>query len=275
MGTWLAEPVWFSNFANAIKSGIHAETAIKSIDDSVEDAQTEDGIAVIMVEGMMMKGSSKFGGTSTVGLRRQIRGIMADESVKRVLLHVDSGGGNVAGTKELADDIAALNEKKPVTAFIEDLGASAAFWVASQATKVVANKTASIGSLGVVAVVQDTSEAFERSGVKVHVISTGEFKGAMANGTEVTEPMLADMQEHVNALHEIFMDAVADGRAMSREDIDAVADGRVFLADKALSIGLIDAVDSLDNTIAGMQESIQAESNKGRQNRITERLKRV
>jgi signal peptide peptidase SppA len=272
MGHWLAESVWLNNTANAIKGGYHAEFPIGEVSAKSDVSTVADGIAVLEIDGMMLKGASKFGGTSTVALRNQIRKIKADDSIKKVLIHADSGGGLVAGTKELADDIASLNEEKEVVAFIEDLGASACYWACSQASKIVANATAEIGSLGTVAVVADTSEAYQREGVKVHVISTGEFKGAMSEGTEITEPMLQDMQERVNDINEIFMNAVADGRGMERETVNKIADGRVFIASKAMKLGLIDEISTLDAVIGDMQKSMQKDTLAERQGVVARKL---
>lgn len=266
MGHWLAESNWLNNHINAFNGAFNDDVKAN------EQKENQGSIGVLSIDGMMMKGLSWFGGTSTVNLRAQIRALRADDSIKKVLLHVDSGGGAVAGTKELADDIAKLNEEKEVIAFIEDLGASACYWACSSASAIYANKTAEVGSLGVVAVVQDTSEMYKNAGINVKVISTGEFKGAMTEGTEITEPMVEDMQERINDINEVFMDAVADGRGIDRKTVDAMADGRVHIASKALDMGLIDGVSTVDDVVAMMQNDIEKDSLAERQENIAQRL---
>ena len=99
-----------------------------------------DGLAIVTLHGSLMKHRSSYGGTSTVVARRAIRNAEHDERVRSILLHVDSPGGTVSGTMDLAKVVAAT--KKPIQAFIEDCGCSAAFWIASQADKIYTNSTA-------------------------------------------------------------------------------------------------------------------------------------
>jgi len=209
--------------------------------------ETSDGIAVIGIRGSLMKHQSSMGtSTSTVEARRMIRAAANNENVRAILLHVDSPGGTVAGTQELADDVAAAAKKKPVQAFIEDLGASAAYWIASQASYIAANRTALIGSIGTYGVVYDESGAAAMQGVKVHVVRAGAFKGAGVAGTEVTAAALADYQRIIDSLNEHFVAGVAAGRKMTVKQVQAIADGRVHPAADAQELGLINAVSTLD-----------------------------
>ena len=159
---------------------------------------TSEGVGILPLHGPSMKARSKYGGYSTVDARRQLRAMAADERVGAILLHIDSPGGHVAGTKELADDVAAVGQTKPVHAYIEDTGASAAYWVASQARTVAANAMAMVGSLGTFTVLYDLSRMAEMEGVQVHVVSTGERKGAAVPGTPVTDGDLAEAQRLVD-----------------------------------------------------------------------------
>lgn len=209
----------------------------------------ESGIAVIEVAGQMQKGESKFGGTSTLRVRRQIRDAVADRDVRGILLAVDSPGGTVAGTEELHRDVQAAAAVKPVRAHVDDLAASAAFWAISPTQRISASKTSEVGSIGTVAVVVDSSGQAEIEGLKVHVISTGAFKGAGFPGTEVTPAHLESVKERVQDLNGHFLEAVREGRGLTRAAVNSVADGRVFIASKAKSLGLIDRVQSFDQAM--------------------------
>jgi signal peptide peptidase SppA len=263
LGPWLIEPAFFANAVSAVKSGrwplrVHSESSIEN-EASYKPYSVSNGVAMIGIAGTMMKGDSKFGDTvSTVRLRQAIRAAQVDQAVSAILLVIDSPGGTTAGTAELAADVAA--SKKPVYAHIDDLGASAAYWVASQAKRVTANATAMVGSIGTVAVVEDTSKAAEMAGVKVHVLSTGEFKGAFVDGTKVTEPQLAHYQSIINELNDHFINGVSTGRKMEKKEVKAVADGRVFVASEAKKVGLIDAVQSLEETVAYVSQRHQKPS---------------
>jgi ClpP class serine protease len=129
-------------------------------------------------------------------------------------------------------------------AFCSDLTASAAYWVAAQCGRIYANELASVGSIGTYCVVRDSSKAAEAIGVTVHVVRAGAFKGAMTEGTAITEEHLAEAQRIIDGINARFVGMVAEGRGMSTEAVKAIADGRVHLASEALPLGLIDQVAS-------------------------------
>jgi len=219
-----------------------------------------NGVAVIDLAGVMTKEAGWwswfFSGASTSERRAALRQAEEDSEVKAILLRIDSPGGEVAGTVDLAEEVQRVGKEKRVVAFVEDMACSAAYWVASQASEVVANNAAAtVGSIGVVMAVRDSSEAAKSYGVKVHLVKTGTFKGAGWPGTEVTEEHLAQWQAEIDAIFSEFVDAVADGRKLKRKEVLALADGRCFDAKLAMSSGLVDRIDSFDNTLAALAAS--------------------
>lgn len=209
-----------------------------------------DDVAVIELCGVLSKyGSSMSQSSSTVATRRQLRLAANDAAVRAILLLIDSPGGTSAGTQDLADEILAAREKKTVWAYCEDLCASAAYWVASQCEKIFANRSAMVGAIGTYAVVQDQSKAAERLGVQVHVIRAGAFKGAGEPGSEITEEHLADWQRIVDETNEFFVRGVASGRNLDIEKTRELADGRVHIGSSAMALGLLDGVQTLDETV--------------------------
>jgi len=209
-------------------------------------------VAVVTLTGTLMKSvGSMSGGTSTVAARRAVRQAANDPEVAAILLAIDSPGGSVAGTADLAADVKAAGKKKPVWAQIEDLGASAAYWVASQADKVFANTaTALVGSIGTLAVVYDLSGAADQAGVKTLVFGTGPLKGAGAPGAPVTEDQQAYFRGLVDDAQRSFDAAVRSGRGLTDRQLEAVKTGGVFGAADALDRKLVDGVQSLDATLA-------------------------
>ncbi|HEX5500148.1 MAG TPA: S49 family peptidase, partial [Thermomicrobiales bacterium] len=174
------------------------------------------GVAVIHLTGPLMKYvSSLSGGSSTAIARRQLRNAVNDDAVASILLRIDSPGGTVSGTADLGDDVARAAKLKPTVAYIEDLGASAAYWIASQARQVFAGRTAIVGSIGAYTVLEDSSAKAEQAGVKIRVVRAGEMKGQGVEGTEITPELLAEVQGLIDALNEHFLRAVAAGRKMT------------------------------------------------------------
>jgi len=225
---------------------------------------TPEGVGVLPLHGPSMKARSKYGGYSTVDARRQLRAMAADDRVGAILLHIDSPGGHVAGTKELADDVAAVDAVKPVHAYLEDAGASAAYWIASQARTVTANAMAMVGSLGTFTVLYDLSKSAEMEGVQVHVVSTGERKGAAAPGTPVTDGDLVEAQRLVDGFDAFFRAAVRDGRELGAKEAGAIWTGSVWLAGEAKGLGLVDRVETLDVAVERVAAPLRAKAAKAR-----------
>lgn len=247
---WLAEPAWLSGTVEAIRAGLHPMARDGVARESDVMAITNDGVAIISIIGAMMKGGSKFSDTTnSVLIRQAVRDAAADSTIKSIMLHIDSPGGTVAGTQELARDVLAARQSKPVHAFVDDMAASAALWIVSQTGHITAGQTSSIGSIGVIMVVTDSSKAAEMAGIKVHVIATGEHKGAGVPGTEITESHLSVFQERADDLNAIFIAAIASGRGMTVDAVSALADGSVMLAEKAKAAHLIDEVGTFESAL--------------------------
>jgi signal peptide peptidase SppA len=225
--------------------------------DGYGETLLEDGTGVIRLSGTMMKFvSSLSSGTSTVAVRRMVRKAQADPGVARVLLMVDSPGGTVAGTQDLADDVAALAADKPCIAYVEDLCCSAAMWVASQCNQISAGRASLVGSIGALMAVADFSKAAAKEGIKVHVItSTGaeKFKGAGVMGAKITDEQLAEWKARLDDLNAHFLDAIGKGRKMDANSVKAIADGRVHIAAEARKAHLIDNVESADMALARLR----------------------
>lgn len=211
-----------------------------------------EGVAVIELSGMLMKQESSLtASTSTVEARRRIRAAVRSKEVAAIVLLIDSPGGTASGTSDLAAEVRRAAGEKRVVAYIEDLCASAAYWVASQADEIVANQPDALaGSLGTYLVVTDSSEEAVQKGRKVHVIATGPFKGAGVPGAVVTEEYLAVLREEVFAINDAFKEGVRAGRNLQRNHVDEIFTGRVWSAQEAVKLGLVDRIESFDSLVA-------------------------
>ncbi len=215
-------------------------------------------VAVIQVAGTLTKyGSSFDDSSSSIAVRRKVRQAANDPDVLGILIRFDSPGGSSAGTQDLADDVAAAATRKPVYAYCEDLCASAAYWVASQCSKVFCNRSAMVGSIGTYAVLQDMSGMATQLGIKVHVVRAGAFKGAGEPGTEITAEQLAEWQRVVDETNDFFLRGVASGRKMGLSKVQELADGRVHIGQAAVSLGLVDAVQTLDETVTQLTTKVK------------------
>lgn len=260
---WAIEPTWFSEMVASVRAG--TLIAVRAADGEGEgDAPPytvdESGLAVIGIEGAMMKRRSKFGGASTRETQRALRAAVADPTVRGIMLAIDSPGGAVSGVAALADEVRSANLVKPVAAYGEDLMASAAYWVGSQARRVTAGATSRVGSIGVLSVLYDSSGAYEKAGIRVHVIGTGEFKGAGTDGAPVREEDLAYFRETAEDLATVFRGAVARGRGAKPSAVKEWASGKVWEASRATEMGLLDGVESFEKAMAWLRKESRPKS---------------
>jgi signal peptide peptidase SppA len=256
LGIWAIEPLWFQQQVALFQAGhLPLWAAHQTLEARERRTYTmEEHTALIPIAGPMTKGDSKFGGTSTVRTRHALRQAARDPEVSSIVLQVYSPGGHVDGVQDLADDVWRVRHTKPVVAHIEDLGASAAYWVASQAGRISANATAEIGSIGTMAVLEDSSKRLERLGITVHVVSTGPYKGLGVDGAPVSQEALGYVRARVEAINQHFLASLQRGRGLTGEALAVISDGRVHHAAPARRLGLLDAVQSLDQTLEELRQ---------------------
>ena len=186
----------------------------------------ENGIGVVAIEGPILRKPDLFariffGATSSEDIGEAIREAAGRDDIKAVFLNIDSPGGTVAGTPELANAVATLDRKKPVYAFSSGLMCSAAYWVASQARAIYATPSAQVGSIGVVQAVLDNSAALDKAGIKVEVFSVGKYKAMGAPGTPLTDDQRELIQSNLAEIAAEFHDAVLSrGRAIPAEAME-------------------------------------------------------
>ncbi|UJX40375.1 signal peptide peptidase SppA [Desulfovibrio sp. JY] len=202
-------------------------------------------LAVIPLAGPLAKeGSWWWGITSTRDVGQALLQAATDPSVRGILLDIDSPGGTVDGIEELAGIVQMVAAQKPVYAYAADLMCSAAYWIGSQAQEIGTQATAMVGSIGVIMTHQDWSAWDAKMGVDITYLTAGKYK-AMGNADEpLSDEARAYLQEGLDEVYGLFLDAVAQGRGVDRETALAMADGKVFLGRQALELGLVDRLES-------------------------------
>lgn len=245
-GRWAIQPEHREVIRALIESGTQAATKAPA-----SAGPAPGGVAVIPIVGPVVKYDGPWG-VSSLATAATVAQAAADPNIKSILLFMDTPGGMVAGTAELADAVAAAAAVKPVIAQVSDLTASAGVWIASQASKVYANEGALYGSIGVYTTVEDYTGMMDKMGIKVHLVSTGPYKGAGEPGTPITKDMIDQVQTIVDSAHEQFLGAIQTGRKMDIRNVRKLSDGRIFTAKEAAASGLIDKVQGMDQTVAQM-----------------------
>jgi signal peptide peptidase SppA len=223
---WLIQPEALQSMAAAARGMVDRGGFLQKQASENPLLSVEDGIGVVAIEGPILRKPDLFariffGATGSEDIGAALREAAGRDDIKAVFLHIDSPGGTVAGTPELADAVAALDKRKPVYAFSSGLMCSAAYWVASQARAIYATPSAQVGSIGVVQAVIDNSAALDKAGIKVEVFSVGKYKAMGAPGTPLTDDQRELISSNLAEIAGEFHTAVlAKGRSIPAEAME-------------------------------------------------------
>jgi capsid assembly protease len=204
-------------------------------------------------------------GSSYQGLMAQIQGASANTEVSRIVMLMDTPGGEITGLPEASKAI--VNCGKPVVAVVDPCCASAGLWLASQAGRIVSIESGEIGSLGVQCMAVSYAKMFEESGLDVKL-----FRAAISPDKNMAHPYepISDkateyLQDRVDRAGERFVETVAAGRNVSTEDVLAkFGQGKMLDAEEALSVGLIDDIGTLAGVLSESRIGTSTKSNRRR-----------
>lgn len=166
--------------------------------------------------------------------------LIDDDANKGLLLRVDSPGGTVYESEELYLKLVEYKEKtgRPVWTYMEHYAASGGYMISAPSDRIYANSNTTTGSIGVIMAGYDMTGLYEKLGIRYVSITSGKYK----DSSKMTDEQIAIYQEQVDEYYERFVEIVASGRQMTKEEVKKVADGRVYTAKQALKNGLIDEI---------------------------------
>ena len=222
--------------------------------DNTETTTIRDGVAIIPMTGPIFRYANLFsrvsGATSTEVLARDYHEALANPAVRAILFHVDSPGGEATGIHELANAIAAGRGQKPIVAYVEGLGASAAYWLASAADEIVVDATAALGSIGVVMTLAARDKAAAR---EIEIVSS---QSPNKRPDVTTERGRGQIQTIVDAMADVFVSSVAANRGVTTETVLAdFGQGGLFVGQAAVTQGLADRLGSFEGVVAELAQS--------------------
>lgn len=237
---------------------------LKGNNNDQKTVTVSERVAVINIEGTIVSGAdsndnffSQTNGVTSGSIMRQIREAANDDSVKALLLRIDSGGGSATAAEEVGRELKRFKEKtkKPIIAAMGNTGASAAYWIAvCSSDKVYANATTLTGSIGVYMPYMNTEELFKKIGISSSKIKSGPYKDIMTSDRAMTPEEQAILQNIVNEIYNEFVATVAAGRKMEESKVRVLADGRVYTGLQAKNLGLVDEIGNYYDALAAAGE---------------------
>jgi len=222
---------------------------LKNGEDSAGLHSFGDKIAVVDLEGVIF---------TPKPVVTQLKKYADDDSVKAIILHINSPGGGVAASEELYREVKRIRDekKKRIVASIETVGASGAYYVASATNKIYADQGSIVGSIGVIAQWVNYGDLLRWAKLKDVTMKAGEFKDAGSPTRDLTPAEREYLQGLIDNMHVQFIQAVADGRKMKFDEVKAIADGKVWTGAQAHSMKLIDQVADFETAVQDTAKSV-------------------
>ena len=210
-----------------------------------------DKVAVIYVEGELVTDNVPEGSgyASSDSIVKELRDEEADGNVKAIVLRINSPGGTPVAAEEIYSQVNRTRQIKPVVVSMGDMATSAAYYISSPSTKIVANPDTFTGSIGVIWTFENKSGQYEQEGVEHYVAKSGSYKDVGADWRGLNDSEKEYVNEIVNEAYGRFVDAVAAGRHMDRAKVQQLADGRVYTGKEAMDLGLVDQTGGMYDAI--------------------------
>ena len=188
----------------------------------------------------------------------QLKKFAEDDSIKAIILHVNSPGGGVAASEEIYCEVKRIHDskKKRIVASIETVGASGAYYVSSATDKIYADKGSIVGSIGVIAQWVNYGELLRWAKLKNITLKAGEFKDTGNPTRDMTPAEQEYMQSLIDNMHTQFIQAVADGRKMKEADIRLIANGKVWTGEQAFPMKLVDQISDFEDAVKDTAKAV-------------------
>lgn len=197
-------------------------------------------VALVRVVGVIL---------DSTGTIDELKKYAKDNSVKAIVIRVDSPGGGVAPSQEIYGEILKIREKKKVIVSMGSVAASGGYYIAAPADRIVANAGTLTGSIGVIMEIPNVEGLMEKVGVKAQIIKSGKHKDIASVYKTMSQEEKQILQTVLDDVHNQFIHAVSDARGLQFEVIKEIADGRIFTGREAKEIGLVDELGSLQDAI--------------------------
>lgn len=230
----------------------------------LEEGTAGDRIAVLSLDGVIQDLGSSTSLFQPVGYNHQffmnqLYEVLEDQSVKGIVLKVNSPGGGVVESADIYDAIREIQQTREIPLYVSmgGMAASGGYYVSAPADKIFVNRETITGSIGVIMESVNYAKLAEKYGIDFNTIKTGPYKDIMSGSREMKEEERVMLQEMINDSYERFVDIIEEGRGMTEAEVKAVADGRIMNGRQAIEAGLADGVGKASDVIAAMKEDFE------------------
>ncbi len=215
-------------------------------------ASVRDRIAVVYAVGDIVTGEGNDNMIGSDRISRELRKVRRDDKVKAVVFRINSPGGSSLASDVIWREVDLLRQEKPVMVSMGDVAASGGYYIAAAADSIFAQPNTITGSIGVFGVIPNMKGLMnDKLGITFDEVKTGQYADFLTN---VDRPLTADerniLQMEVNRIYDTFLQRVANGRHLTKEQVDSIGQGRVWSGEQALANGLVDRLGSIDDAIA-------------------------
>ena len=189
--------------------------------------------------------------TSSEKIIEDLNNFLDRSDILGIILRLDTPGGGVAASQEIYEKVKRISNsnKKPIIASMGGVAASGGYYIALGADTIIANPGTIVGSIGVVINYPIMAELFEKVGVDFETVKSGELKDVGSYSRKVSEADRVHLNEMVDDMHNQFVTAITDNRAISKEKVISLADGSVYTGLKSKELGLIDLIGTFEDAI--------------------------
>ena len=224
--------------------------------------KAKDKIAIIYAEGDIVSGNDEYGVIDDGRYVKLLKDIRKQDEIKAVVLRINSPGGSILSAENIYRQLVGLQaDGKKLVISMGDLAASGGYYLSAMADSIFAQPNTLTGSIGVFSLIPNPSRALdEKLGVRFDTVRTGPYSADFTVMFPWQEREHTYMQQRTDAYYELFLNKVAEGRDMTRDEVHAVAQGRIWSGKKALELGLVDKLGTLEDaiasaaTLAGLEE---------------------
>lgn len=214
----------------------------------VKESNSKDVIAILYAEGSINNGSGKDGITDKRYVK-EIEKLKDNDKVKAVVFRVNSPGGSAYASEQIWKAITDLKAKKPVVVSMGDYAASGGYYIACNASKIIAQPNTLTGSIGIFGMFPNFEGLTKKVGLSFDNVKTNKF----ADFGDATRPMRPEekviLQQYIEHGYDLFLTRCSEGRNIPKDSLDHIAQGRVWTGNQALKIGLVDALGNIDTAI--------------------------